>query len=58
MYWLYELLTNPVYIGQGLPDILQDVESWDMSCRSKSHEVVPVLIDSHDKEAAVKTAAS
>ncbi len=29
---VYELLTNPVYIGRDcLPDILQDVEAWEMA---------------------------
>ena len=31
---VYELLTNPAYIGQGLPDILQDVEAWEIAQQS------------------------
>ncbi len=29
---VYELLTNPSYIGQGpAPDILQDIEAWELA---------------------------
>jgi hypothetical protein len=32
---VYETLTNPAYIGQGpTPDILQDIEAWELAQRS------------------------
>ena len=31
---VYEVLTNPVYIGQGAADILQDVEAWEIAQQS------------------------
>jgi hypothetical protein len=31
---VYELLTNPAYIGHGLPDILQDDEAWEIAQQS------------------------
>src|SRR5215212_803421 len=31
---VYETLTNPAYIGQGAPDILQDVEAWEIAQQS------------------------
>ena len=32
---IYEILTNPVYIGQGpAPDILQDIEAWEIAQQS------------------------
>jgi hypothetical protein len=31
---VYEILTNPAYIGQGLPDILQDIEAWEIAQQS------------------------
>ena len=34
---VYEILTNPVYIGQGAEDILQDIEAWEIA----QHGLVP-----------------
>jgi hypothetical protein len=40
---IYEILTNPVYIGQGpAPDILQDIEAWELAqqnCSSLTYSV-------------------
>jgi hypothetical protein len=33
---VYEILTNPVYIGRGAADILQDVEAWEIAQHSTS----------------------
>ncbi len=36
---VYEILTNPVYIGAGSgPDLLQDIEAWELA----QHKRVPV----------------
>jgi len=43
---VYEILTNPVYIGQGpAPDILQDIEAWELAqqgCSTLS-SIAPLL---------------